>query len=158
MMPKSLSLIGVILLLASCGNQPMYESYQRVSAEQWHQDSAVTFDVDITDTLAAYQVVWYLRNTDDYPFKNIYLFREVTSKRGKEFGDTAEFFLADDYGKWLGKGVGELKTNTWPFKQGYLRFNHAGTYTFTFQQAMRTTNLLGVKDIGLGIFKLKEEE
>ena len=151
----------VVLLAAiaiACDPAPMYEAYAPVSENGWHKDSMVTFEVEIEDTLSNYQVVWHLRNNDDYEYSNIFLFRSVSSDRGAEFGDTAEFVLADVYGKWLGKGVGELKTNTWPYKQGILRFNRSGNYTFTLQQAMRTDYLKGVEDVGLGVYKLDKGE
>lgn len=129
-----------------------------VPEKGWFKDSTITFEVPIEDTLADYQIVWHLRNNDDYEFSNIFLFRSVNSDRGGEFGDTAEFVLADAYGKWLGKGVGELKTNTWPFKDGILRFNRSGNYIFTLQQAMRVDHLIGVEDVGLGVYKLDKGE
>lgn len=142
-------------VLASCGPSPIYEDYVPISKNGWHKDSLVSFTVEIDDTLATYQIVWHLRNNDDYEFSNVYLFRAVASDRGLEFSDTAQFDLADAYGKWLGKGVGELKTNTWPFKQGYLQFNRSGNYTFTLQQAMRVEYLKGVEDVGLGVYKIE---
>jgi len=159
-MTKRVKANFIIAILAfvvvGCDPAPMYEEYVEVSGNGWHQDSTVTFEVNIDDTLSAYQVVWYLRNNDDYEYSNIFLFRSVSSDRGSEFGDTAEFVLADAYGKWLGKGVGELKTNTWPYKEGVLRFKRSGNYTFTLQQAMRTDFLKGVEDVGLGIYKLED--
>lgn len=154
---KLLSLSLTVFLMASCDERPMYEEYVTVSEKGWFKDSTVSFSVEIEDTTKPYQVVWYLRNNNQYPFSNIYLFRKVTSEQGIEFSDTAQYYLADAYGKWLGKGVGEVKTNTWPFKQQLLFFNEAGTYTFTLQQAMRTEYLKGVEDVGLGIYKVDTE-
>lgn len=145
-------------MLTACGPKAVYEEYVDIPKKGWYKDSAVSFEVDVKDTSAAYEIVWYLRNNDQYEYSNIYLFRNVRSKRGTEFADTAQFLLADPYGKWLGKGVGELKTNTWPFKTGYLRFRHGGKYIFTLQQAMRTDYLKGVENVGLGIFKLEPGE
>lgn len=144
-------------LLTACGPDAVYEEYVEVPESGWYRDSTITFSVEIEDTASPYQVVWYLRNNNEYAYSNIYLFRKVSSQRGVEFSDTAQFALADAYGKWLGKGVGELKTNTWPFKQQLLFFNHEGTYTFTLRQAMRTDYLRGVEDVGLGIFKVKKD-
>lgn len=148
----------LMALLWACDSPPMYEEYVELPEKGWYRDSSLTFTVDIEDTSSAYQVVWYLRNNDNYEYSNIWLFRSVTSERGTEFGDTAEFYLADPYGKWLGKGVGELKTNTWPFKKQLLRFNRTGEYTFSLQQAMRTDYLQGVENVGLGIYKIDEKE
>ena len=152
-----LKLLVAAGLLWACGPTPMYEEYVSVPENSWDADSVVSFEVEIEDTTSVYQIVWYLRNNDDYEFSNIYLFRDVYSLKGPEFADTANFMLADAYGKWLGKGIGELKTNTWPFKNGYLQFKHSGTYVFNLQQAMRTSTLIGVEDVGLGIYKIDPE-
>lgn len=143
-----------LLMLVACDPKPIYEEYVSVPGNEWSADSTLSFEVNIEDTTAVYQVVWHLRNNDNYEYSNIYLFRNVKSNRGVEFADTAQFMLADLYGKWLGKGIGELKTNTWPFKNGYLQFKHSGKYIFSLQQAMRTDKLKGVEDVGLGIYKL----
>lgn len=145
---------AAMLLMVSCDPAPIYEEYIAVTNNEWDADSNVSFEVTIEDTSAVYQAVLHIRNNNDYAYSNIYLFRSVESDRGVEFADTAQFVLADSYGKWLGKGVGELKTNSWPFKNGYLRFKNSGKYIFTMQQAMRADKLKGVEDVGLGIYKL----
>lgn len=155
---NSLLLILAMALMTACDPTPMYEEYVEVPNGEWSKDSTLSFTIDIEDTTAVYQIVWHLRNNNQYEYSNIYLFRNVQSDRGVEFADTAQFVLADPYGKWLGKGIGELKTNTWPFKKGYLQFKHAGEYTFNLQQAMRTDRLKGVEDVGLGIYKLDPKE
>ncbi len=155
---NSFLILAVSVLAWACDPQPIYEEYVAVPGNEWVSDSTISFEIEIDDTSAVYQAVWYLRNNDNYEYSNIYLFRNVRSERGLEFADTAQFILADAYGKWLGKGIGELKTNTWPFKNGYLRFKHGGKYTFTLQQAMRTDRLKGVEDVGLGIYKLDPKE
>ncbi|MDZ7848074.1 MAG: gliding motility lipoprotein GldH [Owenweeksia sp.] len=153
-----LATLLIIALLTACGEKPVYEEYVSIPAKGWYKDSLIHFEVEITDTATPYRVMWYLRNNNDYAFSNIYLFRKVTSERGVEFADTASFPLADPYGKWLGKGVGELKTNTWPFKNSLLYFNREGIYRFSLQQAMRTNHLEGVEDVGLGVFKATEKQ
>ncbi len=155
---NSLIILTLCAIAVGCEPTPVYEEYVSVAGNSWSADSTVSFEVDIEDTSGVYQAIWHLRNNDDYEWSNIYLFRNVRSDRGIEFADTAQFILADNYGKWLGKGVGELKTNSWPFKNGYLRFKHSGKYIFTLQQAMRTDELKGVEDVGLGIYKLEPKE
>lgn len=150
-------MLGAAIFLVSCGKNPFYEEYAHVSDQGWYKDSIVRFTIDIQDTSTPYELEVHLRNNGNYPYSNIYLFRKIISDRGIEFSDTASFTLADSYGKWLGKGVGELKTNTWPYKSGALEFKHRGKYTFTFQQGMRTDYLKGVEDIGLGVYKIEQQ-
>lgn len=147
-----LVLIAVVFTTA-CSEKPFYEKYLPVSQQGWQLDSAAIFEVDIQDTTSTYAVLFNLRANDAYPYRNIYLFRSVWSEDGLEYQDTAKVILADAYGKWLGEGIGELKTFTRPFRAQPLRFNKRGTYTFKFVQGMRDTLLPGVEDVGLTIYK-----
>ena len=140
-------------LVVACEPGPMYENYLLVESVGWHQDSTASFQVEITDTNAPYMVIFNLRANDAYPYSNLYLFREIRSEEGLEYRDTAEVTLADAYGRWLGEGIGELKTYSRPYRAQPLRFNRKGTYTFTFTQAMRTAQLPGVEAVGLTLYK-----
>lgn len=157
---KIIFLFAFVWLLTSCNSKPYYEEYIEIPVSGWHEDSVAQFKLKVDDTISDFLVGINLRNNNQYPFSNIYLFREIYSPKGLEFRDTMEFFLADAYGQWLGKGVGELKTNQWQFASRGLRFKKRGTYTFTLTQAMREENLIGVEDVGITIFKSdsKKEE
>lgn len=149
---------AVSLLLCSCQQKPYYENYLKVSEQGWHQDSAAIFEVEISDTTSSYAVIFNLRANGSYPYSNLYLFRTVSSEEGLEYQDTAQVILADQYGKWLGEGIGELKTFSRPFRAQALRFNRSGNYTFKFVQAMRDEYLRGVEDVGLTLYKEKDGE
>lgn len=147
-----------VLFISACSERPYFEQYLPVSKQGWHLDSAASFEVEIKDTTSTYAVLFNLRANDAYPYSNIYLFRSVFSDDGLEYQDTAQVILADAYGKWLGDGIGELKTFTRPFRAQPLRFNRRGTYTFKFVQGMRDTLLTGVEDVGLTIYKEENDE
>ena len=66
--------------------------------------------------------------------------------------DTIECMIANDEGKWLGKGWSDIKENNIQLKSG-LRFPLTGNYKFLIQQAMRVDTLKGIVDIGLYIIK-----
>jgi gliding motility-associated lipoprotein GldH len=68
--------------------------------------------------------------------------------------DTIEVILADNRGKWLGSGLGDI----WDLQQIYkenIRFAQQGRYTFEYQQAMRTEKLPFILDVGLRVEKVK---
>lgn len=155
---RYIGLLGALALFASCSEKPYYEEYMTIGADGWHQDSLVTFSVEIEDTSKFFGVLVNIRNNNDYPYSNLYLFRQIESENGVEYSDTASYTLADAYGKWLGEGVGELKTGTFPYRTHALRFFHPGVYTFTFQQAMRNKRLKGIEDVGISIFKLEQQQ
>jgi gliding motility-associated lipoprotein GldH len=91
-----------------------------------------------------------LRNEADYPFANIYMFVNTTFPSGKTARDTVECFLADQTGRWLGNGMGDILDNHILFKQN-IRFPNTGTYSFAFEQGMRNEALPSIIDVGISI-------
>lgn len=158
MRSKLFFLIIITTLLYSCGNQPYYEKYVEIPPQGWDKDSSIFFIVDIDDTISEFLIGLNIRNNDSYTYSNIFLFREIRSSRGIEFRDTAEYPLADPYGKWLGEGVGELKTNKWAFSGEGVRFRKKDQYTFSITQAMREDKLSGIEDVGITIFKSNSDQ
>ncbi len=65
--------------------------------------------------------------------------------------DTVNCILADNRGKWLGKGVGDLWDLRIPYVGGF-KFAQSGKYTVSLEQAMRVNNgLNGITDVGLRV-------
>lgn len=146
--------IWAILTLPSCSERSVYNSNVDIPKETWNADSIATFRVDITDTASVHNVYINLRNTTSYPNSNLYLFIQTTSPAGATLRDTMECILADQRGRWLGKGFGALRDNQIPYKQ-YIRFPEPGIYEFSIQQGMRTQRLKGVASVGIRIEKTK---
>lgn len=150
---RALLLLSLGTIVAACEEQPFYESYLPVQEAGWHKDSSAVFEVEITDTSKRYAIVFNLRANEQYPYSNLYLFRSIESEEGIEYRDTANLTLADRYGKWLGEGLGALKTFQRPFAPRALRFRESGIYKFHFTQAMRRDILPGVEHVGLSIYQ-----
>jgi len=68
--------------------------------------------------------------------------------------DTLECPLADQNGKWMGNGLGDIWDNKFLFKSN-MTFQRKGTYKFIFTQAMRVDSLPLIMDAGLSIEKAK---
>ena len=148
----------LVMISASCDTDAVYEQHIPMEGKAWNKDSVMSFEVTIEDTTEAYELMLYLRNNNQYPYSNIYFFRSVVSERGTEFADTVEYRMADPYGKWLGKGVGSIRSHEWPYHNSRIHFNHSGTYTFKIQHAMRTDHLEGLESVGIGVFKSDDTE
>lgn len=142
-------LIGLVLCLSSCAHPEMYYRYHSFEESSWHKDSVVRFDLPVTDTLSSYDVFIEVRNNNKYPYKNLWLFVDFQLPSGETRRDTVEINLADDYGKWYGKGL-SLYELTVPYEQNR-QYHHKGSYVYTIQQAMRDDILTGISDIGLKI-------
>ena len=146
------SVFTLLFLFASCTDNKVFDEYKEMSTLGWHADSIANFNVEVTDTMSDYAVYIKLRHNHDYPFKNIWFFRTITSERGVEYADTINYVLADEMGTWLGKGIGDKKLVTMPLRTQALRFNKTGDYEFGIQHGMRDTVLTGILEIGLEVF------
>jgi gliding motility-associated lipoprotein GldH len=126
-----------------------------MAGETWKLMDMASFNVSITDTLHGNNVFFTIRNGSSYPFRNIYLFVSTTSPDGKKITDTLQYNLADEKGKWYGRGFGDIHELNLPYKSNVF-FPLKGTYVFKIQHGMRIENLNGVYDFGLRIEKIRK--
>lgn len=143
-------------LLFSCDNKRIYEENKEISDMVWNADEKISFEVDVTDTIYGNNFYVNIRNADNYGYSNIYLFVNTTFPDGKIAKDTLECILADENGKWLGNGAGDIWDNRILFKTN-VRFPMKGKYIFTYEQAMRVLDLPMIMDVGLRIEKSTEQ-
>lgn len=138
------------MLFSACDDKMLFEKNAEVNGGTWDIKQKLVFDFDVPDTVTKYNFYFNVRNTDEYPYSNIYVFFHTKFPNGKMGNDTVEFPLADDQGHWLGKGQGDIHDCRLVFRQG-VRFPLAGKYHMEVEQAMRMEQLPGVKDAGIRI-------
>jgi len=149
---SSALLVLCVLFFSSCDNNRIFEQNQEIPESGWDKKNVVKFDVDIKDPATAAHFYVNVRNAEGYPYGNIFLFIKTVFPNGKFSNDTLECVLADEKGKWLGTGVGDLYDNQIPFKRN-VRFPQAGIYRFEIQQGMRPESVPLILDVGLRIEK-----
>src|SRR5690606_16921352 len=96
-------LFAAFLLFTQC-ESPHHFQEQTAFGESWNKNAAATFNFEIKDTADAYTVTLLTRNTNDYPYSNLYIFTKLTDPKGQEFTDTLQYYLAFQDGEWIGKG------------------------------------------------------
>ncbi len=158
MTSKSLSIRNIVLLLllisfaVSCTNQDeLFYQFKSTESSNWNKDKLFDFAVEVSDTSGIYDVFVEIRNTDQYKFRNLWLFVSNKTPEGNSKKDTINCELADMYGKWYGKGSNHY-TLVLPLDQN-IRFRIPGTYIYSVRQGMREENLKGITDVGLRIAK-----
>ena len=144
-----------LLLLVSCSSNVVYTNSQAMAGVTWKLMDTPTFKVPITDTINSNIVLFTIRSGSSFPFRNIYLFVTTTSPDGKKITDTLQYNLADQKGKWYGKGFGDVHELNLPYKSN-VYFPSKGIYEFKIQHGMRIENLKGVYDFGLRIEKYRK--
>lgn len=142
-------------MLSACDSNVVFTDSQPMPEITWKLMDILPFRIPITDTLNSNNVFFTIRTGTSYPFRNIYLFVKTTSPDGKSITDTLQYNLADEKGKWFGKGFGDIHELKLPYKSN-VYFPMKGSYQFNIQHGMRIENLKGVYDLGLRIEKISK--
>ena len=153
-MKKASLFLWILLALFSCDRQRVFEEYRSFMDHTWDNHDILHFNVNISDTATAHNVYLSVRNTGEYEYSNLYLFVTTHSPSGLALRDTVEIVLADDRGKWLGKGAASIYTLYIPYREN-IRFPLRGIYQFDVEQAMWVEELKHITDIGLRIEKAR---
>lgn len=148
---KYIGLLSLIVL-ASCDFNYTYNKNVDITEGKWFKDEAARFEVLIEDSITQQNFYLNLRNDTKYRFSNLFVFLTTHFPNGNITRDTIECVLADNSGKWLGKGWGNIKENKILLNQN-LRFPLTGRYEFFIQQAMRVDTLEGIHSVGLAFEK-----
>lgn len=150
-----LIILTSLLLLESCNSKVVYTESLAMPGKIWALMNTPTFRMPVIDTINSNNVFFTIRTGSSYPFRNIYLFVTATSPNGKAITDTLQYNLADEKGKWYGKGFGDIHELNLPYKSNVF-FPVKGTYQFKIQHGMRIENLKGVYDLGLRVEKISK--
>jgi gliding motility-associated lipoprotein GldH len=146
-----------LLTLSSCNSSVIYSDSHPMAGNIWKLMDVSSFKSEITDTLTSNNIFFTIRSGSSYPFRNIWLFVTTTSPDGKSITDTLQFNLADEKGKRIGKGFGDIHEVDLPYKSN-VYFPAKGIYQFRVMHGMRVEDLKGVYDFGLRIEKIPKQK
>ena len=150
-----LSVAAVTMLLYSCSSNVVFSDSKTMKEKLWNLNDVPAFNVPITDTINSNNVIFTIRTSSSYPYRNIYLFVSASSPDGRTITDTLQYFLANEKGKWFGKGIGDVHELNLPYKSN-VYFPAKGDYKFSVRHGMRIEALNGVYDFGLRIEKISK--
>lgn len=147
-------MLAVITL--SCDRNTLFSENYRIDDRQWSMYDPARYTCTIGDTVSTFNIDLSVRTSTDYPYRNMYLFIVTTFPSGTTVTDTLQAMITNERGMWLGRGAGDLRELTIPYKSNVF-FPEEGEYYFTIIHGMRDTILKGVYDMGIRIF-LKENQ
>ena len=145
-------ILPIAFVIQSCDSKRFFEENKSVDNSTWNVNNRIEFKVNIRDINSRYNFYFNIRNKEDYPFSNLYLFLHTTFPNGRITCDTIEGQLADNDGKWRGSGITGIKFNRILFQKG-VHLPVTGEYLFEVEQGMRVRDLKGIYDIGLRLEK-----
>jgi len=147
---NKLSLLLSLIILTACDSNTMYHSYLHLPQEGWKKSDTLSFKAPITDSLATFRISVEVRNREDYPYSNLYLFISHNTQDSTVFvTDTIEYALANKSGKWLGTGLGSLYQSAKSYT--FIAPKRSGNLTFRVTHGMKDNALIGINDIGIEI-------
>ena len=150
---KSIVVFVLLLSVVSCQNADEKVLVNAVD-NQWKKNNAQTFSFDINDAQNLKNMMFVVRNNNNYPYSNLRLIASVEHNKKKISTDTLNYILAKPNGEWIGTGFGDTKEIVFQYKLNY-KFPENGKYSVKVVQAMRKNVLPGIEDIGIKIQNLK---
>ncbi len=149
-MRKFLGLLSLILFL-SCNSSSEGEVMMNSVNSKWSKKSEQKFNLEISDPQNPKNIIFVVRNNNDFPYSNIRFIVNFTDlQTRKKETDTLNYVLAKPNGEWLGTGFGDTKETFFQYKLNY-KFPKKGKYEIGIIQAMRNDILPGIEDIGVKI-------
>jgi len=157
---------GIVLvilagILWACTSDAVVSEYRSLDGN-WEKSDTVKFVVPEIDTSGVYNVFLNVRNSDDYPFNNIFLIVNMEFPNGKTLVDTLEYKMAYPSGEWMGEGLGSVKESKLWYKEG-VRFFESGNYNISITHAVRNngevegvSTLRGITDVGYSIEQVNQ--
>jgi len=134
------------LLFLACTPSTTFSEFHSFPQTMWDKNEPIRFTVPINDTTQRYDFFIQVRNNNQYPFSNLWLFVDVKMPDGTVRSDTINITLADVYGKWLGKGI---SLYTYSHFHKNIQFPNTGDYIFTIRQGMRSDIITGISEVGI---------
>ena len=144
------TLIGIVLLLFSCGKDRVFEEYHSFETTTWEESDSIKFDLSSLDSLKG-QAIIGVRYTEAYPFSHCYI--KVI------YRDSSKVVLVDSlwnvpiFDKQTGKPIGDGFGNTFTTYDTLSFPFPASTREVIFLQYMRQPQLEGIEAVGFKVVK-----
>jgi len=143
-----------LVVFFSCDSKYVFEDYKTISHEGWDRDSAIVFNMPVSNIDCLYKMYINVRNMGNYSKRNIWLFVNIKYPDGRMARDTVEFYLVDEYDRWKGKGIGDLYDNQFLYKKNIF-FPIIGKYSVSLSHRMKKKKLKGILDVGIQLESYK---
>ena len=143
----------LLLTLMSCNFNRIYNKHEGIPELVWRRAYVLTFEVDIQDISIPYDIDVAVRHAEGFPNKVLKIKASLTNPSGETLTNPFDLVLADEDGKWIGSGMGQI----WDTEVSILddfRFQEVGTYTFMIEHNMNAEMVPLVMEIGLVVDKV----
>ena len=92
---KIVFILLIATVFSSCSNKNViFDESVVIPNASWSSHDFPTFDVNVEDTLSAYNFYFNIRHLENYRYSNFYMFLHTTFPNGNQTHDTIELVLA----------------------------------------------------------------
>ena len=157
---NNIELLALILFsfsLSNCSDGTIYNSYKDLNEGYWSVDELLSFEFTIKDTSQNYQLDYYVRNSMEYDYYNLYVAYSLENEQGDTLRSSMhQSNLVDPVsGKPFGSSAGDYYDHQIPLFNEF-HFSDTGTYKFSIKQYMREDAVKGIYAMGLRVSPLAE--
>jgi gliding motility-associated lipoprotein GldH len=152
---RNAAFFTVLFILVSCNTSPGFRTYHPLS-DGWSSSETIGFTVAELKQEPS-DIFIHIRNTNTYPYANLFLVAELRDSVEVLTRDTLEYAMADPQGKWLGTGFMEVKENKLWWQADWTP-PHDGPYFIEISQRVRNNGsvqgvpfLDGIINVGIAI-------
>ena len=152
-----LLILIVAFSLSNCSDNTIYNKYKDLNEGYWAEAEPLSFEFTVKDTSQNYQLDYYVRNSMQYEYYNLYIAYSLENDKGDTLRSSMhESNLMDPVsGKPFGSSAGDYYDHQIPLFNEF-HFSDTGTYKFSLKQYMRKDTLEGIYAMGLRVYPLLE--
>lgn len=137
----------VSAVVAGCGGAAdSFGRFVDLPRSGWAYGDTVRIVVADIDSISGKRLSVAIRHNDDFLYRNLWIEVSCCDTAGTALCDTVNMTLADDYGRWLGKGIGASYQCVSRIDRN---FNVSGGAIVNLRHVMRVDTVRGVEQIGI---------
>lgn len=125
-----------------------YSDFRTFDNDGWAYCDTVVFTPEFADSVVEQPLTVCVRHSNGYPYSNLWLELEYAVNDSTTRTDTLQLVLADDFGRWHGKGSGVSYQYTDTVSRRFKAFSHR---PLKLRNIMRRDTLPGIEQIGIFI-------
>lgn len=136
-----------MIFLSACSlRHNSYSDFRTFDNTEWAFTDTAVFTPQLDDSIADGPLAICVRHTNAYPYSNLWIELEYAVSDSTTRTDTLELKLADDFGRWYGKGSGVSYQLADTAYRNFRMFNHR---PLKLRNIMRRDTLREIEQIGI---------
>lgn len=142
--------VSLVATFFSCDRKDTYFRYNELKEGKWKMHDTLSFVIDSTayELGIPYDLYLEVTNNVNYPYQNIWFFEWDNIANDSVFVRSShECNLADEFGRWQGKGFGSLYQST--FFLNRVVFEQRRNVTVKILHGMQDEELHGIEKVGV---------